>query len=111
MQMHRVWGCTVRCVKNWLFRPVFPDDQGDCGNFCSPVHRTAQIVTQSQKSENEFNQPMFHTENARLLSESAVFALWTYASLVVGGFQGGHGKRRSRAVRAICPCCAEAPPF
>ena len=27
-----------------------------------------------------------------VLSKSAVFALWTYASLLVGGFHRGHGK-------------------
>ena len=52
---------------------------------------------------------MFHTENARLLSKSAVFALWTYASLVVGG----HGKANLLldAVPALCPRCAETPPW
>ena len=34
-------------------------------------------------------QIMFHTENAGVLSKSAVFTLRTYASLVVGGLQGG----------------------
>ena len=47
---------------------------------------------------------MFHTKNARMLSESAVFALWTYAPPVVGGFQGGHEKANLLlgAVRALC---------
>ena len=35
---------------------------------------------------------MFQTQTAGLLSKSAVFALRTYASLMVGGLQGGHGK-------------------
>ena len=52
---------------------------------------------------------MCHTEDARLLS--AVFALWTYASLLVGGFRVVTGKlandwapcaRRAQAVRALC---------
>ena len=30
-----------------------------------------QIPTQSQNSDNEVTQPMFHTENASLLSEGA----------------------------------------
>ena len=43
---------------------------------------SAQIITQSKKSDNEVKQTMFHSENAGLLS--AVFALRTYASPVVG---------------------------
>ena len=35
-----------------------------------------QIPTQSNSSDNELKQTVFHTENARLLSESAVSALW-----------------------------------
>ena len=31
----------------------------------------------TQISSNKFKQTMFHTENARLLPESAAFALWT----------------------------------
>ena len=55
---------------------------------------------------------MFHPENGRLLSKSAVFALRTYASLVVGGLQGGHGKPNLRmgAVPALCVCYAETLP-
>ena len=41
--------------------------------YCVPIHRAAQILTQSQNSD----EAMFHTENAGLLSKSAVFALWT----------------------------------
>ena len=45
---------------------------------------------------NELNQPIFHTEHASLLSESAVFALWTYAFPVVGSFlcfaRGGYSR-------------------
>ena len=79
------------CEKVGNFRPVFPYGQGDCSTFCVPIPRTAQILTMSKNSDNELKQTMFHTENARLLSESAVSALWTYASPVAGGFQGGHG--------------------
>ena len=53
---------------------------------------------------------MFQTENARLLSESAVFALWTYAPPVVGVFQVVTGtllyyraRRCTRAVRKRPP--------
>ena len=61
---------------------------------------------------------MFHTENARLLPESAVFALWKYVSPVVGG-QVGHGKANliSGGVRMLCrnasyvlPCMACVAP-
>ena len=48
--------------------------------------------TQSQNSDNELNQPILHTENTRLLPESAVAALWADASPAVGGLQGGHRK-------------------
>ena len=68
-----------------VFDLAFPNGQGDCGNYCVPMHRTAQILTQSQNSDHELNQPMFHTEYARLLSASAVFASWTCASPVVTG--------------------------
>ena len=63
------------------FGPVSPDGQGDRNNRCVPVHRTAQILTRSKNSDKA----MFHTENAGLLSKSAVFALQTYASPGVGG--------------------------
>ena len=69
------------------------------------------MLTQSKNSDKA----MFHTENAGLLSKSAVFALRTYASLVVGGLQGGHGNPNlpmgaAHALCALCPRCAETPP-
>ena len=33
-------------------------------------HTTAQILTQSQDSEKELNEPMFHVDNTRVLSTS-----------------------------------------
>ena len=89
--------CTVR--KIGYFGPVFPDGQ-DRSNYCVPIHSNAQILTQSKNSDKA----LFHTENAGLLSKSAVFALRTYASLVVGSLQGGHGKPYLLlgAVRALC---------
>ena len=92
------------CATSRPFRPISPDHRGDCGNYCVPMHTTAQILTQSQNSDNELNQPMFHTESARLLSESAVFARCTYAPPVVGGFQGGYGNAYLLlgAVPALC---------
>ena len=58
----------ARCAKVGYLRPVFLDGKGDRGNHCFSIHRTAQILTQSKNSDNELKQPMFHTENARLLS-------------------------------------------
>ena len=52
-------------------------------NYCVPIHRIAQVLTQSHNSDHELHQPMFHTENVRLLSEHASFALCTSASLVL----------------------------
>ena len=46
-------------------------------DYCVPIRRTAQILTQSHNSDNEEKQTIFPTENVRLLSKSAVFALWT----------------------------------
>ena len=64
------------------------------------MHSTAQILAQPEDSDNA----MFHTENAGLLSKSAVFALRAYASPVVGGLQGGHRKPNlpMGAVHALC---------
>ena len=101
-------GRTVRCAKTRLFWPVFPGYQGDRRNYCVPIHRTTQTLTQSKHSDNDRKQTMFHTENARLLSKSAVFALWTYAPPVLG-FQSGHGKLTYYWV--MCPRCAEMPPM
>ena len=68
-----------RYAESRLFSSRFPDGQGD---------RNPQIPTQSKTSDTA----ILHTENAVLLSKPAAFALRTYASLVVGGLQGGHGK-------------------
>ena len=54
-----------------------PDGQGDRSNYCVPIRSTTQILTQPKNLDNEFKQTMSDTENARLLSKSAVFALWT----------------------------------
>ena len=112
-----VRGRTMHCAravrKVGYFRPVVPNGQGDCINYCVPMHKTAQILTQSHNSDHELNQPLFHTETARLLSASAVFALWTFVSPVVGGFQGGHGKADLLlgALPMLCARCAETPPM
>ena len=74
-------------------KPVFgPVGQAYCCNYYVPIHWTAWILTQSKNSDNELQQTMFHTENARLLCKSAVCALQPYASLLVGGLQGCHRK-------------------
>ena len=100
--------CALRKVG--YFRPVFPDIQGDYGNYCVPRHRTAQILTQSQTSDSELKQTMFHTKNARLPSKGAVFSLWIYAPPVVGGVQGSYGKANLRLAAVPTLCSAETPP-
>ena len=89
-------GGTVRCAravrKLGYFGRVFPNGRGDRNIYCVPMTRTTQILTQSKNSDNELKETVFHTENARLLSKSAVFALRTYGSLVVDGLQGGNGR-------------------
>ena len=63
-------------------------------------------------SDNEFKERLFRTANARLLSDSAGFALWSGAPPVVGGVPGGHGvaKWRSGAVQTRPPTshCGDA---
>ena len=81
---HALCAC---CAKVGYFGPVSSDGKGDHNNYCVPIHRTAQILTYAKNSDRA----IFHTENAGLLSRSTVFALQIYASLVVGGLQGGHG--------------------
>ena len=106
-------GCAVGCAravrKVGYFRPVFPDGQGDSGDYRVPIHRITEILTQSKDSDNELKQSILHTANGRLLSEPAVFALWTYASPVDICF--------SRVVAGkliyhwvLCARCAETPP-
>ena len=61
--------CARAVRKVGYFGPMFPDGPGDRSNDCVPIHRTAQILTQSQNSDNEVKQTMFRTENARLPSK------------------------------------------
>ena len=95
--MRSPWGaapCAVRAHsavrKVGYFRPCFPDGQGT--NVTTVFPDTGLLRFSLSPKDYELKQTMFHTENSRLLSESAVFALCTYAHLVVDGFQGGHGK-------------------
>ena len=69
-----------------------------------PYNRTDQILTQSKNSGIELKQTIFTYKNARFLSISAIGALWTYASLVVGALQGGQREANlvSGAVPALC---------
>ena len=90
------------CAESRLFSTVSPYGQGDCGNSCVPRRRPTEIRTQSKNSDYEFKRTMFHTANARLLSESAGFAPWTYASPVLRGVQGGPCARCA-APPAWCP--------
>ena len=53
-------------------------------------------------------QIMFHTEHAGSLSKSAGFVLQTYASLVMGGLQGGRQKP-NLLMGAACALCRNAP--
>ena len=96
-----VWGRTVRRARAvrtvGYFGPVFPIGQGDRGNYRVARRRTAQVLTQPKDSGHEL-------ENGRSLSQSAVFALWTYASPVVGGVQGRHRKANG-LLGAVPPLC------
>ena len=96
------WGgapCAVREVG--YFGPVSPDGRGGC----VPIRRTAQILAQSKHSDKA----VFHTENAGLLSTSAVFALRTYASLVVGGCRVVTYFTNGRCARAVPALCRNTP--
>ena len=87
------------CEKQGVFGPVSPDCQADRGKYCAPIHWTARILSRSKNSDNELKEAVFHTENARLLSKSAGFALWLYKEL-------GHGNSQSAPVcRAVRACC------
>ena len=94
----------ARCAKSRLFfyfGPISPDGQGD---NCVPVHRTAQFLIQSKHSDKA----VFHSENAGLLSKSAVFALQTYASRAAGGLQGVH-RTANFPLGAVPALCRNAP--
>lgn len=101
--------CARGVQKVGYLGPMFPDDPGDCSNNCVPIHRTVQILTQSQNSDNAVKQTMFHTENVRLLSESAVFALWTYLPRWWVVLRVVMGKLLYYWV--LCACCVETPPW
>ena len=67
--------CAVRKV--CYFGPIFPDGQCYRSNYGVPTHRITQIPTQSKNLDNELKQIIFPTKNARFMSKSAAFALWT----------------------------------
>ena len=74
--MHCARTVHVLCEK-WALLDVFPPMAKVTAVTTVFPRRTAQILTQSKNSDNESTQTLFHTENAKSLSESAVFATWT----------------------------------
>ena len=84
--------CARAVRKVGYFGPVSPDGQRDRSTYCVPIRRTAQMPTQSKTQIMSSNKPYFPTTNARLLSKSAVCALWTQPARWGVGAQGGHGK-------------------
>ena len=50
------------CVKSGYSGPVSSDGQGHCATYCFSIQRTAQIPTQSKKSDDDLFRTMFHTE-------------------------------------------------
>ena len=105
--------CARAVRKVGYFGPVFPDGQGDCGNHCVPMHRTAQILTQSKNSHNELTQTIFRTKNARLLSVVYLHLLFLpcgrmlpllWVVFMVDTGQLSHSW-------ALCLRCAEPPPM
>ena len=58
--------CARAVRKVGYFGPIFPDGQVDLGVF--PDTGLPQISGQSENSDHELKQTMFHTENARMLS-------------------------------------------
>ena len=64
---------------------------GEAATILAPSHTGLLRFLLSPKTQT-MSLTMSYTKNARLLSEFAVFALWTYASSLVGAFQGGHRK-------------------
>ena len=74
-----IWGgeglalCTVRKVG--CFGPVFPDGQGDRGNYCVPIHRTAQILAQSKNEDNDLTQAQATTSTSE---KHVPHCLWAY---------------------------------
>ena len=84
--------CARAVRKLGHFRLMVPDDQSDGGNYCVPPHGTAQIPTQSKSSDNEAKQTVFHTENAGLLSKSAILPPGQVLPRRWVGFRSGRAK-------------------
>ena len=99
--------CVHATQKVGFFGPLPPAGQDNRNGYCVPIHRTAQILTPSKNSDRA----MFHTENAGLLSKSAVFALQTYASLVVGGLRFAGWSRETLLTNGRCACAAQKRPL
>ena len=61
--------CACAVQKVGWFGPISPGGPGAHAQHCS-------LVMQPKNPDNVLKQRIFPTTNARLLSESAVFALW-----------------------------------
>ena len=98
--------CARAVRKVGCFRPVFPDGQGDRGHYRVPIHRTAQILTQS-KISNELK-PCFTLKmpdcclNLLFLPCGHMLPWCWVAVRVVTGKLPYH--------RVLCARCAETPP-
>ena len=71
------------------------------------MRRTARTPTQSKNWDNEWKQSAFHTDDAGLLSNSAVAASRPHAS-PGGGWFAGVVTGELTDQRTLCPCCARA---
>jgi hypothetical protein len=79
------WRRTAHCVrtvsalyeKYAILDPFSPMAKVTTNNYCVPIHGIAQILAQSENSDNELQQSVSPTENPRLLAKSAVLAPWT----------------------------------
>ena len=93
--------CAVR--KGGSFGPVSPDGQGDRRHCRVPVCRTAQILTQSKNSGNEFKR-CFTLQTPDCCSNLLLLPGGCSSPPVVGGVQGGRGTALilMGAVPALC---------
>ena len=83
MGAHRAL-CPALCETWAIFDPFSPMT---AVTTVFPYTRLLRFLLGPETQIMTCNKIMFYTENARLLWESAGFALWTYASPVVGDFQ------------------------
>ena len=74
---------------------------GDRGNYGVAIHKTAQILTRSTSSDNLLKQTILRIENARVLSESAIFALMEKCFPGGGWFSGGSQESKLTVGRCL----------